>query len=192
MNSVVGDFAFAAGCCAKANHQGTFVWGDSTGADIASTNANSVTMRASGGYRLFTDTNATTGVFLAAGSGSWTSMSDHNAKENFRAADARAILEKVLALPVQTWNYKSQDANIRHIGPMAQDFKAAFQVGESDTGIATVDADGVALAAIQGLNKKLEDTRAENAELRKRLTELEQAVRKLSSGGKQLREISVR
>ena len=75
---------------------------------------------------------------------------------------------------------------------MAQDFKAAFQVGESDTGISTVDADGVALVAIQGLNQKLEDTRAENAELRKRPTELEQAVRKLSSGGKQLREISAR
>lgn len=64
-------------------------------------------------------------------------------------------------------------------GP-AQDFKAAFGAGESDTGIAAVDADGVALAAIQGLNRKLEETRAENAELRKRLTELEGFVRGLN------------
>jgi hypothetical protein len=170
--------AFAAGSRAKANHQGAFVWGDSNDADIASTNANSVTMRASGGYRFFSDSTTTTGAFLAAGSGSWTSMSDRNAKENFHAADAREVLAKVVALPVQTWNFRSQDTSIRHIGPMAQDFKAAFAVGESSTGISTVDADGVALAAIQGLNQKLEQTRTENAELRARLAELEQVVRK--------------
>lgn len=179
-NVVTAPFGFAAGRRANANHQGAFVWGDSTGADITSTNDNSVSMRASGGYRLFTDSTAATGAFLEAGSGSWTSMSDRNAKENFRAADARAVLEKVVALPVQTWNYKSQDAGIRHIGPMAQDFQAAFGVGESSTGISTVDADGVALAAIQGLNQKLEETRAENVELKQRLTELESLVKKLS------------
>jgi hypothetical protein len=177
--NMAASYSFAAGNRAKATNQGVFVWGDSIDADITSTNANSVTMRGSGGYRLFTDTNATTGAFLAAGSGSWTSMSDRNAKENLRAADAREVLEKVVALPVQTWNYKSQDASIRHIGPMAQDFKAAFGVGESDTGIATVDADGVALVAIQGLNQKLEETRAENEALKQRLAQLEQAIEKL-------------
>ena len=55
------------------------------------------------------------------------------------------------------WNYKTQDRAVRHIGPTAQDFKAAFDVGESDTGISSVDADGVALAAIKGLNQKLEE-----------------------------------
>jgi hypothetical protein len=55
-------------------------------------------------------------------------------------------------------------------------------VGESATGISTVDADGVALAAIQGLNLKLEETRAENTELKKRLVELERVVQKLSAG----------
>ncbi|MBE0545997.1 MAG: tail fiber domain-containing protein [Verrucomicrobia bacterium] len=174
------NYAFAVGRSAKANHTGTLVWGDSTDADITSTNDNSVTMRASGGYRLFTDSTAATGAFLEAGSGSWTSMSDRNAKENFRGSDAREVLERVVALPVQTWNYKSQDAGIRHIGPMAQDFQAAFGVGESSTGISTVDADGVALAAIQGLNQKLEETRAENVELKQRLTELESLVQKLS------------
>jgi hypothetical protein len=54
------------------------------------------------------------------------------------------------------WNYESQDASIRHIGPMAQDFKAVFGVGENERYITTVDADGVALAAIQGLNQKIE------------------------------------
>ncbi len=173
-------WGFAAGYRAVANHLGAFVWGDVSEGDITSTNDNSVTMRASGGYRLFTDSTATTGAFLAAGSGSWTSMSDRNAKENFHAADTREVLAKLAALPVQTWNYKSQGANIRHIGPMAQDFKAAFGLGESDTGISNVDADGVALAAIQGLNQKLEESRAENAELKKRLAALEQLVQKIT------------
>ncbi|HEX5217963.1 MAG TPA: tail fiber domain-containing protein [Verrucomicrobiae bacterium] len=180
-NRVTASLGFAAGRRAQASHVGAFVWGDSTDATIASTNADSVTMRASGGYRLFTDSTAITGAFLASGSGSWTSMSDRNSKENFDAIDATAVLEKVVALPVQTWNYKSQDANIRHIGPTAQDFKSAFGVGENDTGISNVDADGVALAAIQGLNQKLEAARAENAKLTTRLEQLEALVRRLSA-----------
>ena len=45
----------------------------------------------------------------------------------------------------------SSPTRLRHISPIAQDFSAAFGVGEDDTHINTVDADGVALAAIQGL-----------------------------------------
>jgi hypothetical protein len=103
-------------------------------------------------------------------------MSDRNAKENFALLDPQSVLAKVAALPLSTWNYKAQDPAIRHLGPMAQDFKAAFGVGETDTGITGVDADGVALAAIQGLNQKLEETRAENADLRARLEKLERLV----------------
>jgi hypothetical protein len=65
-------------------------------------------------------------------------------------------LDKVAALPMASWNYKAQGADVRHLGPTAQDFHAAFHLGESERTIATVDADGVALAAIQGLNRKLE------------------------------------
>lgn len=113
-------------------------------------------MRAVGGYRLLTFGGTTLGAYLAAGSGTWTAMSDRNAKENFERVNARETLEKVAELPITTWNYRSQTNTIRHIGPVAQDFKAAFNVGETDIGITTVDADGVALAAIQGLNQKLE------------------------------------
>jgi hypothetical protein len=169
--------AFAAGYRAKADHPGAFVWGDFTEADIVSTNANSVTMRASGGYRLFSNSGATTGVALAAGGGSWTSISDRNAKENFASVDALAVLAKVVSLPITTWNYKSQDPAIRHIGPTAQDFKAAFGLGESDTGITSIDADGVALAAIQGLNQKVE-TRSRELEARSRKLEAENAALK--------------
>jgi capsule polysaccharide export protein KpsE/RkpR len=85
----------------------------------------------------------------------WTTLSDRNAKTAVRPIDAREVLKKVTALPLNTWQYKAQDAKYRHMGPMAQDFYAAFRLGESDTGIDTVDADGVALAAIQGLNAEL-------------------------------------
>jgi trimeric autotransporter adhesin len=87
-----------------------------------------------------------------------------------------------------------QDAGIRHLGPMAQDFKAAFGLGETDTGITSVDADGVALAAIQGLNQKVEsgtrnaETRMENLEtenaaLKARLEKLEQLLNQNLNGG---------
>src|SRR6186997_3443544 len=79
--------------------------------------------------------------------------SDRASKENLTAVNPRDVLERVAQMPISTWNYKSQDTSVRHIGPMAQDFAAAFQVGEDQRRITTVDADGVALAAIQGLNQ---------------------------------------
>jgi hypothetical protein len=185
--NVAASQSLAAGFLAKATNSGSFVWADGSGTEVTSTANNSVTMRASGGYRLFTG-GASSGASLAAGSGSWTSLSDRNAKENFISTDSQQILEKVASLPLSTWNYKAQDKNIRHLGPMAQDFKAAFGLGETDTGISTVDADGVALAAIQGLNTKVESKtqkaeariqklETENAELKQRLLDLEQLVR---------------
>jgi hypothetical protein len=160
-NNFATNRAFAAGTRARANHSGAFVWGDSNNADIASTNIDSVTMRASGGYRLFSNAGATLGVYLAPGGGSWASISDRNAKENFEPVNARAVLDEVVALPVSRWNYRAQTNGVRHIGPMAQHFHAAFGVGDNDTTITTIDADGVALAAIQGLNEKLERLRDE-------------------------------
>jgi hypothetical protein len=127
------------------------------------------------------------GVFLSAGGGSWTTMSDRNEKEDLEPVNGLEVLNKVTALPVATWKYKSQNASVRHIGPMAQDFKAAFAVGESETGITTVDADGVALAAIQGLNQKLQEelgsVRADNAALKARLDRLEQLLNTHNGGG---------
>jgi hypothetical protein len=184
-NSVAGGaYSCAAGRCAQALHPGSFVWADSNNADLTSANNNSVTVRASGGYRLFSNSGATVGVSLAAGGNAWSPMSDRNVKENFRSVDPRGILEKVVALPVTEWNLISQPAEIRHVGPMAQDFKAAFGLGEDDRHISTSDADGVALAAIQGLNQKLEETvkqkDARIAELERGMAELKTLVQALA------------
>jgi len=80
--------------------------------------------------------------------------SDRNAKENFKPLDPQDVLARVATLPVQSWNFKGDSET--HVGPVAQDFHAAFGLGPDDKHIATVDADGVALAAIQGLNLRLE------------------------------------
>jgi len=105
----------------------------------------------------------------------FNTISDRAAKENFLQVDGREVLAKVLALPIQTWAFK-QDAEIRHMGPMAQDFHAAFGMGADEKHIATVDADGVALAAIQGLNEVVKEKDAEIMALKLRLENLEQAV----------------
>jgi trimeric autotransporter adhesin len=122
--------------------------------------------------------------------------SDRNAKEQFAPVNAQAVLDKVAALPISEWKFKT-DKSVQHIGPMAQDFKAAFNVGTDDRHIAVVDEGGVALAAIQGLNLKLNEKDAEiqmlkakadkvdsleqqNVSLAQRLHELEAAVKALA------------
>ncbi len=103
----------------------------------------------------------------------WVNGSDRNAKEDFSPVDPREVLAKVAALPLTEWQYKATPGQA-HLGPMAQDFHAAFGLnGSDDKHISTVDEGGVALAAIQGLNQKLE---AENAELKARLEKLEQII----------------
>jgi hypothetical protein len=120
-------------------------------------------------------------------SGTITGSSDRNVKENFEAVDARNVLDKVAALPIARWNYKDEKG-VTHLGPMAQDFHAAFAIGPDDKHISMVDADGVALAAIQGLNQKVEEQatelRSKDAELRtlkERLTDLENVIAKLAT-----------
>jgi hypothetical protein len=135
-----------------------------------------------GGTTIYSTENQTTGVSLSVGGGAWSTVSDRNAKENFTTVAAREILERVALLPLTTWNYKSQEKSIRHIGPMAQDFASAFHVGEDDRHITTVDESGVALAAIQGLNQKLEEAlKAKDAELKalqERFSRLEALVQR--------------
>ena len=111
--------------------------------------------------------------------GTFVSSSDRNAKENFKAVDPRQVLDQVAALPMSRWNYK-QDTATEHIGPMAQDFYAAFGVGPDDKHITTVDESGVALAAIQGLNQKLNEKDAEIQLLKQSVAELKKMVRALA------------
>ncbi|MFD3441093.1 tail fiber domain-containing protein [Streptomyces sp. NPDC058685] len=84
------------------------------------------------------------------------------------------VLEAALALPVSTWRYHWDPVQVRHLGPMAQDWWEAFRVGENDKTICCTDANGVAIVCIQALHRLLEDARQETTELRRRLDLLEQ------------------
>jgi hypothetical protein len=79
-------------------------------------------------------------------------------------------------MPVSSWRFKTESEEVRHIGPTAQDFEAAFSLGNDDRYINSGDADGVALAAIQGLNQKLEEKDARIQVLEKKLESLEGVV----------------
>jgi hypothetical protein len=107
--------------------------------------------------------------------------SDRNSKEDFAAVNPREVLAKVSALPITEWKYKAEADGSKHLGPMAQDFHAAFGLnGPDDKHIATVDESGVALAAIQGLNQKVEEKDAEIQELKQSVAELKAMVEKLA------------
>jgi hypothetical protein len=125
--------------------------------------------------------------------GTFNNSSDRNAKQGFAPVSASQILEKVAQLPISEWSYK-EDASTRHIGPMGQDFYSIFNLGTDEKHIAPIDEGGVALAAIQGLNQKVDDKEARmreqaaeinnlkerNDSLAARLNELEATVRALA------------
>jgi hypothetical protein len=180
-----GDFSFAAGQQAKANSQGCFVWADATKTDLHCNDPNRFMVRASGGVYFFSSTDLNSGAALPPGSGSWATWSDRQAKANFAPVSGNEILDHLSSIPIQTWNYKSQDPTVRHIGPAAQDFYAAFGVGEDERHISTVDADGVALAAIQGLYQlnqeqaaQIETQQRQIEALETRLAALEELIKK--------------
>jgi len=115
--------------------------------------------------------------------GTFNNNSDRNAKNNFAPVNPSQILDKVTQLPLSEWSYKD-DAATRHVGPMAQDFYSIFNVGTDEKHIAPIDEGGVALAAIQGLNHKLEQKDAEIQKLNQRLEKLEQLLSEKTGGEK--------
>ncbi len=163
-NSSAGAYSFAAGHKAEvsADHPGTFLFADSSAPAFQSAAPNEFAVRATGGVRLVTGIDssgaALSGVRLTAGSGSWETLSDYNAKAGLARVDGQDILQHLMQVPIDTWYYRTQDPSIRHIGPMAQDFSAAFSVGDDPHYISTVDADGVALASIQALYRMMQSS----------------------------------
>ena len=194
-NVASGTASFAAGRQANANQDGCLLfvyWQGGSGADcfgtayqfrIMGTHGLSIdySTRLAGGngtrWAVIGDTVAGetiatwTGAYLSDG-GAWVNASDRNLKTDFRAIDSLQILSKVDAMPVTQWRYKAQTDEL-HLGPVAQDFYAAFGLGADDRHIATVDEAGIALAAIQGLHRLLRERDAEIAELRDRLSHIE-------------------
>ena len=103
-------------------------------------------------------------------------MSDRNRKENFVDLDSCDVLERLAGVPIQTWNYKTQNPAIRHIGPTAQDLYAAFGLGTDDKHIPTISADGIAMGALQGVYELIQDKDRRIADLAAEIAQLEQAL----------------
>ena len=126
--------------------------------------------RAPGGVRFFTSDD--NNVELPAGGTAWAALSDKNAKTEVTPVDHKRVLSKLVALQVKEWSYTAAPSQ-RHVGPMAQDFHTAFRLGEDDRRISTIDADGVALAALKGLIAELKDREQRSADQARRLADLE-------------------
>jgi hypothetical protein len=107
-----------------------------------------------GGIRMFSNQAMTTGVFVSANSSSWSSVSDRHRKENFAPVDGEDVLRRLRDVPVSTWTFIDVDDPVRHIGPMAQDWHAAFGLKPDSLLIDRGDIDGVSLAAIQALEAR--------------------------------------
>jgi hypothetical protein len=171
---------------------GTFAWSDGSATASADTFRNTANnefaARATGGFRFRTNLGGTTGCNLPAGSGVFNCTSSRSTKENFVAVDGEQLLSTLRAIPVTTWNYLSEGRQARHIGPMAEDFYAAFRLGTTDTSIGVQDLAGVTLAAVKVLEERTAQLQAKTAEvdeLRARLLSLEERLARLEKGVQQ-------
>jgi hypothetical protein len=211
-NTASGAASVALGYHAHTNaRQGSFVFSDRSSVDTLRAGVNhSANWRVSGGFRIFTASNLSTGVTIQSGAsvsnwgqsnaviststgaylhtnGTWTNASDVNRKHLFTEVSGEDVLARLRTLPISSWSYRSENDDVRHIGPMAQDFRATFGLGDDERVISTVDADGVALAAAQALEQRTTEQAAriealeqrnarleqENAEMRARLERIE-------------------
>jgi hypothetical protein len=157
---------------------GAFTFADRSVSAVLASGPNEFNVRSAGGAGFYTNTTLTAGVELKPGASAWSSVSDVNRKENFRDLDGADVLVRLARMSIREWNYKAQDATIRHVGPTAKDFHAAFGLGEDPLRISTIDADGIALAAIQSLEAR---TRA--YEVRLKALEQELAALRAATGG---------
>jgi hypothetical protein len=110
--------------------------------------------------------------------GSLTTNSDVNTKQDIEEINPKSVLAEVMKLPISEWSYKTSPSS-RHIGPMAQDFYQAFQLGHTDKGISSIDTGGVALAAIKALKQEKDELEGELQKQEERIMQLEMVVTEL-------------
>jgi hypothetical protein len=176
---------------------GTFIWSDGSATASADTFRNTANnefaARATGGFRFRTNLGGTTGCNLPAGSGVFNCTSSRYTKQNFLAVNGEDVLARLRSVPVTTWNYISEGAQSKHMGPMAEDFYQAFGLGTGNTSIGVQDLAGVSLAAVKSLDERttqlqqrtleveqlrneVQQLRAANATMEQRLAALEQSM----------------
>jgi hypothetical protein len=161
------DYTTALGYRASAhNHQGAFVRADASTTDsLLAVANNEFAVRAAGGFRFRTNATLTTGCNLPAGSGVFTCSSSRTLKERFAGVDGEDLLSRIRGVPVNTWSYIDEAGGVRHLGPFAEDFRAAFGLGTDDRGIGLLDIDGVNFAAVKALEARTAELRAAAGEV---------------------------
>lgn len=184
-NQAAADFSTALGRASLvgAEHSGAFLYADSSDAVFQSQNPNEFAVRATGGVRLVSaidpEGEPSAGVSLPAGSGAWEIMSSRIIKNNLQHVQTDQILASLKKLPVYTWSYRSDPGGALHIGPTAEDFHNQFSFGADSSTIATVDPDGVALAAIQETARLIDAQQSVLSSQTKRLRNLETELEQL-------------
>jgi hypothetical protein len=216
-NTASGAASVALGYHAHTNaRQGSFVFGDRSTVDTIRAGVNhSANWRVSGGFRVFTSSNLSTGVTLQSGSsvsnwgqsnaviststgaylhtdGTWMNASDVNRKHNFLAVDGLDVLTRLRTLPVQSWSYRENAEGTRHMGPTAQDFHAIFGLGDDPVTISAVDIGGVAFASIKALDEQVARLQGENAALRTDVSALSAELAELRAELATLRSANAR
>ncbi|MBW3570962.1 MAG: tail fiber domain-containing protein, partial [Gemmatimonadetes bacterium] len=195
--SARGNYSMAFGYRASTNgHTGAKVFGDASTTDsILAVANNEFAVRASGGYRFRTNATLTTGCNLPAGSGVFSCSSSRLLKEGVEPVDGGDVLARIRRVPVNTWSYSSEAGGVRHMGPFAEDFHAAFGLGTDDTSIGHLDIAGVTFAGVQALDARtlqldarvsgqaaeMEQLRAENRSLRAGNAELEARIARIEA-----------
>ncbi|HEX7917082.1 tail fiber domain-containing protein [Rudaea sp.] len=185
-----GNGSIAMGVGAVAADDYAFIWSSDTSHSLGSVGAGTFSVHARGGIYFYSGAYGSGGCAMTnPGSAGWACSSDRNLKTGIVPVDARAVLDKVVAMPVVTWAFKTAP-QYQHIGPMAQDFKAAFDLGDADDKhIGSTDAQGVAFAAIQGLNALVKEQAVEIASLRTKLAEQDARIASVESANRDLVEI---
>lgn len=186
--NAVGTGSVALGTRAVAQGEGSFVFADRSSTTQPYTGGvNQFVVRAHGGIGLNSGTNI--GCDLPAGVGSWACTSSRLAKEGFEDVDGEWVLSKLGDIRIQRWRYLGTPSP--HVGPTAEDFRAAFGLGESSTKIATVDADGIALRAVQALERRTAASRLDHAALSDRVAGLEAELARSRAEVAELRSLVV-
>lgn len=99
--------------------------------------------------------------------------SSRSIKHGFTSVDANQILKKVEGLNISQWIYKRDHSGAAHLGPMAEEFHAAFGLGADDKHLAPTDLAGVAVASVQALNQRVQEQDAEIRRLKQEAATLE-------------------
>lgn len=189
-NTALGDYSFAAGRRAKADHAGSFVWGDSANVDKPSTAADQFNVYAEGGAQVFAVGQTTPSLVVdAAGNvgigtampgftlevnglahraddaSTWTVTSDARLKKNVE--DLEGALATLLALRGVTFEYKDPARPGLRRGFVAQEVEQVLPewVEDSPDGYKRLTIQGFEALAVEALREQMRELEALRSEV---------------------------